>query len=733
MISTDINANTGVCGKMSESTLNQLQKLQTKVRALEQANADLRDHRTSYAGGLESEPTTPVRRSESRDMCGSGEDTRKQSSAGLLDEINLIDLNSLEGTEANWLIDSQDNGDCAQDLDSSLEWLRNRTEFEPSEVQKTNLVSRLDELAKRSPAHSLYSPNTSGSSRGSGVGSPLQPYLASTPARAFPPPRGYTSRTGGFDPRTFSRGTKLPAGLNLDCGEEEISRRPSRDNGYHRLAYGSGQLNTTMDLDSNGPVLNRTFDQVDGGDPAPFLHGEDYVPLNLTASRPHNATFNSNLNATFEKIGSNTTTNVNNATTNVNNVTTNVNNATFDRDNVDGDSHAAPPRLNSTFNHRSPNKTLDSGSKPALNTTFDSDSKPPPAEAGHRAEDRYRRKMSEDRLSSASSSNRLSRESSNDGLLEDMEVLSADIDRLSTTSNMSESSASHRLNDVQDVQDLARRQEENLRHPQSYQPRSATISPSSEGSLTSPQQEEGGGYQSEESCGSETGGQGPRRQEKRANPPYRQYGTYNKKQLRNSKAQYNQQYSNQQYSSQDSLPDSPYSSQSLDSHSSQQGPDTRRSMPNLNQRGRGGTSNGGVAPTNQRTQYGLSQARHHNSDSRLQPPSRLQGPSRVSSSNLRAPTAVAAPQIKPPATTFAKPDPVRKYSGIARPTSSGGIPRPGGGVSRLPGPGGARSGISRGGSATGRRTGSVGPTSRIGYPGAPAAQTTNHNWQKDCY
>ena len=28
MISTDINANTGVCGKMSESTLNQLQKLQ---------------------------------------------------------------------------------------------------------------------------------------------------------------------------------------------------------------------------------------------------------------------------------------------------------------------------------------------------------------------------------------------------------------------------------------------------------------------------------------------------------------------------------------------------------------------------------------------------------------------------------------------------------------------------------------------------------------------------------
>ena len=49
-------------------------------------------------------------------------------------------------------------------------------------------------------------------------------------------------------------------------------------------------------------------------------------------------------------------------------------------------------------------------------------------------------------------SNRLSRESSQDILVED-------IDRLSTTSAMSESSVSHRLNDVQDVQDIARMQE----------------------------------------------------------------------------------------------------------------------------------------------------------------------------------------------------------------------------------------------------------------------------------
>ena len=50
-------------------------------------------------------------------------------------------------------------------------------------------------------------------------------------------------------------------------------------------------------------------------------------------------------------------------------------------------------------------------------------------------------------------SSRLSRESSQDILVED-------IDRLSTTSAMSESSVSHRLNDVQDVQDIARMQEE---------------------------------------------------------------------------------------------------------------------------------------------------------------------------------------------------------------------------------------------------------------------------------
>ena len=86
-------------------------------------------------------------------------------------------------------------------------------------------------------------------------------------------------------------------------------------------------------------------------------------------------------------------------------------------------------------------------------------------------------------------SNRLSRESSQDILVEDL-------DRLSTTSAMSESSVSHRLNDVQDVQDIARLQEESLKHSTPLKQRSDTISPLSEHSLSSPV-EEGGGYQSE--------------------------------------------------------------------------------------------------------------------------------------------------------------------------------------------------------------------------------------------
>eukprot|EP00088_Acartia_fossae_P071087 TRINITY_DN968_c0_g1_i13.p1 TRINITY_DN968_c0_g1~~TRINITY_DN968_c0_g1_i13.p1 ORF type:complete len:310 (+),score=75.11 TRINITY_DN968_c0_g1_i13:69-932(+) len=232
--------------------------------------------------------------------------------------------------------------------------------------------------------------------------------------------------------------------------------------------------------------------------------------------------------------------------------------------------------------------------------------------------------MSEDRNSSANSSNQMSRESSNDGLLEDMDVLSGEMDRLSTASGLSESSTSHRLNDVQDVQDIARIQEESLRNPPSYQMRSATLSPNSEASLSSPQGEDGGGgYQSEESCNSESGGTLTAPRPTRNHPVNPAYIQNNRK--------YSNRSTTSRYSSQDSLPDSPYSSQSLDTRNYQDPGDTFRSMPNLNRYGGRPNNRTAAVNTGGGQKYGLGN-NQHSSEGKLQQPRglatrlHLQGP-----------------------------------------------------------------------------------------------------------
>jgi len=651
MISPDINANTGTEIMGDNAQTSELQKLQDKVRALERQNALLKQNQ-------------PVDSVDGAELTKVGDNLLRKMSKGnstsmsntVCEDVKLIDIESLEGSEGDWLISmDQDEAESIDDVD----WLRRDVES-PSAIvaiKKKSLVNKLEDLARRSPSHTLYNygSQVNGSRRSSSSlnSSPLKSYASSTPSSKYSAP----SRGQQFDPRTFTRPPGAKAGAYSLPPEEDDAR--IRKSSYHRLNFG------TRTGDNN--PLNTTFDQLEISDVGPDLtFSNTGEKINSTFDKTSEISLiNSHcdedknvLSSTFDKVGLKEGLN-----------------STFTRG-------ASMQAFNSTFNRTNPESAV-------MNTTFEKD---PPGE---------QRKMSEDRLSSTSSScdglvsNRLSRESSQDILVED-------IDRLSTTSAMSESSVSHRLNDVQDVQDIARMQEESLKHstPLKNQ-RSDTISPLSEQSLSSPV-EDGGGYQSEESCGSESGAlrNGPRRGEV-------QYGYGSREGYQG----------NGQYSSQDSLPDSPYSSQSLDSHASQGGPDVRRSMPNLNKLR--GAKNGTVVAN---PQYGLSQPRYHNSDSRLQPPgSRLQGPSQLAAPNrtLRAPSSgLVRPSkissgLRPPGGQE------RKLSGIARP--AGGIPRPG--QSRLQAPGQfQRRGMSRGVMPT------RGGTSRISAP-----RTGNQNWMEDCY
>lgn len=691
LISRDLNANAGM-----ERNISEVQRLKEQVKALERKNFELqqRQHNRDSSdidveGGAGSSEEAGGSRTE--------EDVSHDSVESIkIDEMKLIDVDSLEGEEGSWLVTNTDVGRGGE-----REWLREDVENNSTLeiVNKKTLVNRLDDLVRRSPSHAIYSrgsPNSSvqsGSSGRSILSPPLAQYLKSHPVSSTPSGKYSGARDRQFDSRTFRRGqrfTDVPV-IDDDYDDNLIGiRKISSDQpDYHRLAFSKPSSSRDSSFlvatdDDNGADedirINTTFNKMEA--------------LNNTFSKVTdtglNTTFNKLdkdcLNSTFNKLkGSDTFTQDCNGTVDISEMVMDGGR------NGDVTTGARNGDLNSTFNKsRGLNSTFNrnTDTNGAVNNTFN-------MRTGTSG-----RKMSEDRLSSASSScegaasHRLSRDSSHDGLLDDC-------DRLSTASVTSESSVSHRLNDVQDVQDLARMQEESLKHGavSVNTQRSATMSPSSEQSLCSPMGEETAGYQSEESCGSDGGvARGcPRRGE----------------------TQYN---NHGQYSSQDSLPDSPYSSQSLDSHPSQ-GHDLRRSMPNLN-KVRGGARRGAPHP-----QYGLSQNRHHNSDTRLPPPAtRLMVPgSRLAAprGGFRVPVSAASQPLvprgrpmagkmqsglRPPSSAGAE----RKTSNIGRPA---GIPRPSG--TRLPAPAATRRGLPRGGGGAGRGRGG---SSRGG-----------DSWMDDCY
>jgi len=718
-------------------------------------------------------------------------------------DADLIDVDTLQGNEQNWLTGPNTEGGDDEDC---LEWLRSDMEANRDSLLESRIFHKISFNS---------SLNSSGCSRNSSkIGSPE---ISSTPSKPY---RGVESRN--------------MTGLNYQQTADLKLRMLRNSGGYHRLAYaGPEEFNRTMDLgqERRPGGGNTTYPHVQLPDiqPEPFLAE---TPLNLSAcdavaestplpekprrvsnintatiTRPRSmktvirtgefggssntkldhstdqhhidpnqdqqcsssvssnqvcdTTFEKQLtnNKTFEQAqsGGNRTFDSSQTKTSTpqslnktfdNNKLSEPNNRTFDRrTNTTFDRQSSnledspPPATNTTFETINPlNRTFDGDNQGTANRTFEGQNSAhnrtfDGPNAGNRTFDGRRlsgnrtfegaampRKMSEDRNSSCNSSNQMSRESSNDGLLEDMDVLSGDMDRLSTASGLSESSTSHRLNDVQDVQDIARIQEESLRNPQNYQLRSATLSPNSEASLSSPQDiDPTPGYQSEESCNSESGGTltGPT-----VNPAF----------IHNNR-KYSNRSGTSRYSSQDSLPDSPYSSQSLDTKNYQD-TETYASMPNLNRFGN--RQNAKPRTTNnQGARYGLGNNQHssegklQNSEAKQHQPrpgaqvTRLQIQGGVARSvpqppqqqNQQPKTSVDHHQFARPS----QPPPARKVSGIARPSGiaqPSRIGRPSLGAppsTRLPAPG-SRIGRT---SSTDRRAGSVGPGGRVSYSGVP--------------
>ena len=145
MISPDINANTGIEIMGDNAQTSELQKLQDKVRALERQNALLKQNQ-------------PIDSVDGAELATTGDNLLQKMAKGnasssssavceRIEDVKLIDIESLEGTEGDWLI-SMDQEEV-ENLDD-VDWLRRDVE-NPSAIvaiKKKSLVNKLEDLAR---------------------------------------------------------------------------------------------------------------------------------------------------------------------------------------------------------------------------------------------------------------------------------------------------------------------------------------------------------------------------------------------------------------------------------------------------------------------------------------------------------------------------------------------------------------------------------------------------------